>query len=173
MPSFDLVAPVAALDHALLHLLPPWATLVVWGCAVAGLSTAIYLKLEPRQRIDAIKTAAGEARAAMLAYDADFDGLLVLVRRTLRLSITHLALSLGPALCASLPALLIFTYLDSAYANGLPAAAAASGVIARAPYLRTVAGWMSGWEFMFFASAAIASIPFRLLLRMRRRRADA
>ncbi len=169
MPSFDLVAPVAALDHALLHLLPPWATLVVWGCAVAGLSTAIYLKLEPRQRIDAIKTAAGEARAAMLAYDADFDGLLVLVRRTLRLSITHLALSLGPALCASLPALLIFTYLDSAYANGLPASAA----IAHGGRLPAFSDLMRGWEVLFFASATVASIPFRLLLRMRRRRADA
>ncbi|HYL58317.1 MAG TPA: hypothetical protein VEU51_05560 [Candidatus Acidoferrales bacterium] len=168
MPTFDLVAPVAALDHAMLHMLPPWATLVVWGCAVAGLSTAIYLKLEPHRRIDALKAEAGVARAAMLSYDADFDGLLVLVRRTLRLSFTHLALSVGPAVCASLPALLIFTYLGSAYAHSLPPPAA----IAHAPRLSLFA-WLHGWEILFFASATAASIPFRLLLKMRRERADA
>ena len=169
MPTFNLVAPVAALDHAMLHMLPPWATLVVWGCAVAALSTAIYLKLEPHHRIDAIKAEGGVARAAMLSYDADFDGLLVLVRRTLRLSFTHLALSVGPALCASVPALLVFVYLDDAHARGLPA----PGVIAHIARMPVVSDWMSGWELLFFASAAAASIPFRLLLKKRRERTDA
>lgn len=136
-------------------MLPHWATLIVWGLAAASFSTLIYRKLAPQDRIEAIKGESNLARAQMLAYDGDFEGLLTLVRRTLRLSLTHLGLSLGPAVGASVPALLIFLYLD------------------RTAELLPAGGRMDSWEVWFFASAAIFSILLRLALRTRAQINDA
>ena len=131
-----------------------WPILVGWGMAAATFSTVIYRRLAPQGRIDTVRTESNQARSEMLAYDGDFDGLMLLVRRSLRLSMTQLGLSFGPAIGASLPAMLIFFYLDRTASP-------------------STSGLWGNWEVWFFLSATIFSIVCRLMLRPRAEIANA
>jgi hypothetical protein len=107
------------------EFLPPWSRLIVWGLAAGFASTWLYRAFSQQDRIMEVKAAAGEARAALLAYDGDFDGTLPLISRSLRLSMRHLLLTGGPALAAGLPVLLLFVWLSNAYGYREPAAGTA------------------------------------------------
>jgi hypothetical protein len=143
MGIFDLPAPAfSAADRLMASMMPRWSIPLVWGVVAASIASWLYYKLSPQARIDQLKHEAEEARAAMLAYDGDFDGLLPLARRTLALSGQRLFLSIGPALAASLPALFLFTYLDNAYGYREPAPGAPVAVRvepARVPVVWSVA----------------------------------
>lgn len=109
-------------------VIPRWGCLIVWGLLTGTASITIYSKVSPQERIEEVKKAAAEARVAMRRYDGNFDGLLPLVRKSLGLSIRQLALAAGPAFAASLPALFLIGYLDTAYAYIPPHAGAVVSV---------------------------------------------
>ncbi len=118
---FDLPGPLFSIaDGALRAILPRWGCLVAWGMLAGTASMIIYRAVSPQKRIEEVKHAAEQAQIAMREYDGDFDGLLPLARRSLGLATLHLALALGPAIAASLPALFLIAYLDGAYGYSAP-----------------------------------------------------
>ena len=129
MGLFDLPAPLLfAADRLMQSVIPHWMIPVVWGCLASSAGTWLYRKLSPRDRIEHLKHEGKQARSAMLAYEGDFEGLLPLASRTLALSGRQLILSIGPAVAASLPALFLIGYLDTAYGHVDPAPGSAVAV---------------------------------------------
>jgi hypothetical protein len=126
MGLFDLPAPAFSfMDQLLRTVLPAWPRLIFWGLMAGTAATALYALLSPQDQIVKARAEANEARHALLVYDGDFDGVLPLAQRSLRLSFRHLALTSGPALAAALPVLLLFTWLSNAYGYREPSAGAA------------------------------------------------
>jgi hypothetical protein len=123
MSLFDLPSPLYSfLDGLLRALLPEWAILVVWGLLGGAISMGLYRLISPQDHLKSIKAEADKSRAAMIAYDGDFDGLLALVRRSLWLSFRHVALTIGPVAAASLPMLCLIAYVSNTYSYLQPAA---------------------------------------------------
>lgn len=129
MGLFDLPAPLFfAADRLMRSMMPLWTILLVWGFFAASAASWLYYTLSPRDRIEGLKRDGEQARSAMLAYEGDFEGLLPLAGRTLALSGKRLVLSIGPAIAASLPALFLVGYLDTAYGHLDPAPGSAVAV---------------------------------------------
>src|SRR5690242_14675539 len=166
MGLFDFPAPVFAVaDRLIGSAMPRWTIPVFWGVVAASIASWVYYKLSPQERIDRLKHEAEQARAAMLAYDGDFDGVLPLASRTLKLAGERLALSIGPAIAASLPALFLIGYLDNAYSHIEPDAGAAIAVRtepAQAPVTWLPAGWSRDSDGTWRIRWPRADAPVRL-----------
>jgi hypothetical protein len=160
---FDLPGPLFSLaDRPLRALLPQWGCLVAWGILAGSASMTIYRVVSPQKRIEEIKQAAEQAQIAMRGYDGDFEGLLPLARRSLGLAMLHLALALGPAIAASLPALFLIAYLDQAYGYSTPRPGAVVGVRItphRAPVAWNPVSAANGGDGFFMVRWPVAAAP--------------
>jgi hypothetical protein len=160
---FDLPGPLFSIvDAGLRAALPQWGCLAVWGMLAGTTSMTIYRAVSPQKRIGEIKQAALQAQIAMRNYDGDFDGLLPLARRSLGLAMLHLALALGPAIAASLPALFLIAYLDGSYGYSAPRPGAAIAVRItphRAPVAWNPATAANGADGVFTVRWPVANAP--------------
>ena len=140
------------MDAALAALLGPLARLVLWGAVCGVLSMLLYRWLSPQRRIEDLSRRSAEARSALSRYDGDLSGAWPLMASSLSVSLRHLALTLLPAVLASLPLILVLLWIGGAY----------SGVVC----LPAGPAWLRGWQAPYFVSMVGASLLIKVLCRI-------
>lgn len=117
----DLSAPLFAwIDAVLGAVLPPLGRLALWAVAAGVISMALYCRLSPQRTLARLKHEAIAARADLAGYEGDLRGLWPRIGRALRLAGQQLGLTLGSALIASVPVLMLMVWLSTTYAYSLP-----------------------------------------------------
>lgn len=121
MGLFDLFSPLfSGFDLFLKALIPPMGRLIFWGIIGSVLSMGFYKWLSPQEKILQIKKETVQARARLVQYDGDFEGLWPLIRQLLKRSFQQIGLVLGPAVIASFPLIFLLVWLNTAYHYQLP-----------------------------------------------------
>ncbi|MDH3472486.1 MAG: hypothetical protein OEM59_02245 [Rhodospirillales bacterium] len=118
MGLFDLAAPLFEwLDARLASLLGDYARLLLWAALGAVLSMLIYALTARSAAIAEVKRKIAALRNRLLADAADLDKPFDLgeVVRLLGLSLTHVRLTLKPALLASLPLLFLLAWVSNSF----------------------------------------------------------
>ncbi len=103
--------------------LSPIARLSVWALAAAAASMGIYRLSSSQEKIKAVQDKVNGAQQALVRYEGEFAGLLVLIRSCLVLPLQQVGLVLGPALLGSLPAVCLILWISTVYGHDFPQAA--------------------------------------------------
>lgn len=114
-PLLDAIDRAAAFAH-----LPAFARVLLWGGAAGALGMTVYRACSPQARLVAVRDELAAAQRDLLAYDGDFAGLWPRARRQLTLSLRQLALTLAPALLASVPVFFLLPWLADRYSYLAP-----------------------------------------------------
>lgn len=121
MGLFDLLSPPLSIFDAIIRaMLPQWASLALWGVLGAVISSWLYKKCSRQDEIRDLKIEAAQALRALIDFDGDFDAMLPLAWRSLRLSFRRLRLTAGPLLVTSIPLLCLVSYLSNSYGYLVP-----------------------------------------------------
>jgi hypothetical protein len=119
----------------------------------------VYRRLSNQEKISQLKTEQKEQQKIISGFEGEFEELFPVIRHALALGIRQLGLSLGPALLATLPILLIIIWVAGAFGYrqpepgqavrvGIkPAQAASQGLEWSLPGLvsKTDDGWVLDW----------------------------
>jgi len=129
MGLFDLPAPLLSAADGLLGFLPPLLRLLLWALITGVLSMVCYWAFSTQDKISAAKSAALQARAALNSYAGDqFGEMWPLVNASLRTSLKHFWVVLGPAVLGSLPALTIIIWVSNQYGYVQPTPGESLGI---------------------------------------------
>lgn len=121
MGLFDFPFPLfERLDRFLEGSLLPVGRLVVWTVAASIITMALYRLFSNQKRLAHLKAESARARRDLARYDDNFQGLIALIARLLKLSAKQVCLTAGPAIVASLPLLSLVAWLSTAYDHALP-----------------------------------------------------
>lgn len=121
MGILDLPAPAFTwLDNRLSQVLPPTATIVVWGIVCALASMELYRWLSPQTRIADMKHSLARSQRELNAFDGEFSEAWPLIRRMLSLALRRIGLVLPATIAASLPVLFLVVWLDNTYGGAFP-----------------------------------------------------
>lgn len=121
MGLLDLPAPVLDLIHrALQGRLPAIAELALWAALSACASMAIYRRISPQARLQALAAEIRVLTQTLAGYDGGFAGLRNLIGRLLALNLEHLAKTFAPALASSLPLLFVLPWLSDTFEHAPP-----------------------------------------------------
>jgi len=140
MGVFDLPAPMFAwLDDKAGAIASPAIRLALWGVLAATVSMAIYRWLSPQERIRRGRVDIVQARRQLDAHEGEWDEAKTLMRHLLHLAFAQVGRVGWPSVVASLPLLLLLTWLSSSYGYTFPEPGAE-------PAIRTQpAGLQSQW----------------------------
>jgi hypothetical protein len=141
---FDIVG---LIDGWMAGWLPSLLRIALWAVFSGIISMGIYVLLSPQQRFLNLKAEQKEVRQRLKHYDADWDGLLLLIRKDLALSFRQLALVIVPFVCAVAPVLLLFSKLSGLYTSS---------------YADFGPDWMRGFEFWYFLAMMVACIIIKI-----------
>jgi len=123
MGLLDLPAPVfGAIDQFLGLILPAIHRLVLWGILSGWLTMVLYRRASNQDRIRQLKVEQKKQQKNISGFEGEFEELLPVIRHTLGLGFRQLGLSLGPALLATLPILLIIVWLAGEFGYRQPEA---------------------------------------------------
>jgi len=123
MGLLDLPAPIfGAVDGILALALPALLRLLIWGILAGWLTMVVYRALSNQKKIAELKTQQKGQQKMIAEFDGEFAQLLPLIGHTLALGFKQLRYSLGPALLASLPVLLIVIWVAGHFGHVTPAA---------------------------------------------------
>lgn len=113
----DLPAPLLdALDGAFDRIgVPALLRVVTYAAASAWMGMALYRRLSDQRRLAEIEAQVALSQQALARHDGDFATLQVLIVANLRATSHHLALTLRPALIASLPLLFALPWLSNRF----------------------------------------------------------
>lgn len=112
MGLFDLPGPLFGLiDHFLAMALPAVVRLGLWGVLAGWLTMIVYRRLSNQDKIQALKAEQKFQQKEISEFDGEMRDLFPLIRHTLGLGMRQLALSLGPALLATIPVLFLLVWV--------------------------------------------------------------
>lgn len=132
---FDLPAPLLGwLDGRLTAVVPPSVSVAIWAAVAAVLSLELYRLVSPQTKIERLKLDAREAQRELGTYDGEFGGAAPLIRRTLALSLTRVAIVLPATLVAALPIVVLLVWLSNSYGHRFPGAGEAVTVDVPPPF---------------------------------------
>jgi hypothetical protein len=121
MGLFNLPAPIFSFaDSLLAGVVPPLLRLVLWGIFAGWLTMLAYRLFSNQEKLGSLKAAQKDQNNAIAEFDGEFAELLPLIRDALALGIRQLGLALGPALLATVPALLVIIWVAGAFAYEAP-----------------------------------------------------
>lgn len=114
---FDLPAPLLdTLDGALDRIgVPALLRVVTYAAATAWTGMALYRRLSDQRRLAEVGAKVALSQQALARHEGDFAMLRVLILANLRATSHHLALTLRPALIASLPLLFALPWLSNRF----------------------------------------------------------
>lgn len=125
MGVLDIPAPLLSAADSLIAFLPPLPRLLLWAALTGVVSMLCYWLCSAQGKVAAAKVAAAKARRELTAYEGhEFSELWPLLGASLRCSLRHTAVVLGPALLSSLPALCIIVWTSHQFGYSLPEAGA-------------------------------------------------
>lgn len=117
----NLPAPLFGwLDGLMATALTPTLRLVVWALIGSVVSMWLYYILTPQTRIGKAKQAAADARRRLNEFDGEFADAGPLIKAQFTTSFKHIGLVLPGTIIASLPALCLLVWLDTAYGHNYP-----------------------------------------------------
>lgn len=122
MGLLDFPAPLFQFIDGLMGFLPPFLRLTLWSAVAGMLSMWLYGLVSPQKRISRVKVELRAAQGALATSDESFGELLGEVRKTLGLSLRHLALVFGPALVSAVPLLCIIAWSSTQFGHTFPQA---------------------------------------------------
>lgn len=148
----DLPAPLLdALDGALDRIgVPALLRVVAYAAASAWMGMALYRRLSDQRRLAEVGAQVALSQQALARHDGDFATLRTLILANLRATSHHLALTLRPALIASLPLLFALPWLSNRFDFRQPQAGTSISVCVQ-PVVRDLR-----WQV---TSAATAAAP--------------
>jgi hypothetical protein len=113
----DLPAPLLdALDGALNRIgVPAFLRVATYAAASAWMGMALYRRLSDQRRLAEAGARVVLSQRALARHDGDFATLRVLILANLRATSHHLALTLRPALLATLPLLFALPWLSNRF----------------------------------------------------------
>lgn len=113
----DLPAPLLdALDGALDRIgAPVLLRVVAYAAASAWMGMALYRRLSDQRRLAEIGAQVALSQQALARHEGDFATLRILILANLCATLHHLALTLRPALIASLPLLFALPWLSNRF----------------------------------------------------------
>lgn len=115
-----LATATATLDDVLAHALPALARLLLWGLLAGIAGMAIYRRISPQSRLSEVRGELAAVQRQLAGYDGPLSGLPPLMGRQFRLALRQLGMSLGPAMAAGLPVLLLWPMLALRFDFALP-----------------------------------------------------
>lgn len=113
----DLPAPLLdAVDKGLDQIgAPALLRVVAYAAVSAWIGMALYKRLSDQQRLAEVGAQVTRSQQALAHHEGDFATLRVLIQSNLRATFRHLALTLGPAIIASLPLLFFLPWLSNRF----------------------------------------------------------
>ena len=121
MGLLDLPAPLfSALDRLMGLGIPPVFRLIIWALVGAVVSMELYKLLSPQARISELRTELETAQHEVSTFDGEFTEAWPLIRRMLSLAFRRIGVILPGTVIASLPALALIVWLDTAYGHAFP-----------------------------------------------------
>jgi len=120
MGVFDLPGPLFQAVDDSLAFMPAVLRLSLWSALAGIVSMLLYALLSPQQRIGDAKVRLREAQSEMAQSDESFDELMGLVKKTLGLSLQHLALVFTPALGSAIPLICVLAWASTHFGHRLP-----------------------------------------------------
>lgn len=121
MGFLDLPAPLFALLERALGFLPGIARLGIWALLSAAGAMWLYRRFSRQEELAELKPEIKAAQRRMARYDGPLAGLWPQIGESMRLSGRQMALTLWPALVASLPVLFVLVFLSNHYGHRFPA----------------------------------------------------
>lgn len=117
MGLLDLPAPLLdALDDTLDRIsAPALLRILAYAAASAWIGMALYRRLSDQSRLAEVGAQVALSQQALSRHEGDFATLRVLIMANLRATLHHLALTLRPALIASLPLLFVLPWLSNRF----------------------------------------------------------
>jgi len=122
MGLLDLPAPLFDFIHRASGHLPPLAEVACWAAVTAWIGMVLYRRWSPQRRLAEQRAEMAALRRELDGYDGPFAGLRDRLVRLIRLSLKDLGSTLGPALLASLPGLVVMVWMSNAFDVRFPAA---------------------------------------------------
>ena len=121
MGLFDLPSPLYSTIDNLLGFLPPLPRLLIWAVFSGGVSMLFYWLCSRQDKVAAARDRALRARADLNAYEGhEFGEMWPLAAESLKASLAHFGVVLGPALLGSLPALTLIVWVSNNFGYSLP-----------------------------------------------------
>jgi predicted AlkP superfamily phosphohydrolase/phosphomutase len=125
----DWPAPlIAGLDRGLAWALPSWLRLFIYAVLAGVFSMWFYAKVSKQSRLRALRDELKASHRLLASFDGEFRELRQIIGRTMRLSFRQMGLTLGPALLASIPLLLVLPTLSNLFDRSWPDAGAPTTV---------------------------------------------
>jgi len=116
MGVFDIVLSLLSwADGLAAVILPSVIRLVLWGVIASVSSMGIYVLLSYQEKLSRIKADAAKARADLLKYDDDFDGIWRPIQKMLMLSCKQVGYSLIPSIVGALPVILLIIWVGTTF----------------------------------------------------------
>jgi len=121
MGLFDLPAPLYSAIDSLLDFLPPLPRLLLWAVFSGAISMLFYWLCSRQDKVAAARDRALQARRELNAYEGhEFGEMWPLAAESLKASLAHFGVVLGPALLGSLPALTLIVWVSNQFGHTLP-----------------------------------------------------
>lgn len=113
----DLPAPLlGALDTGLDRIgVPALLRILAYAAASAWIGMALYRRLSDQRRLAEVGAQVAQSQQALASHAGNFAALRVLILANLRATFRHLALTLRPAIIASLPLLFFLPWLSNRF----------------------------------------------------------
>ena len=149
MGLFDLPAPLYSAIDDLIDFVPPLPRLLLWAVFSGGVSMLFYWLCSRQDKVAAARDRALHARRELNAYEGhEFGEMWPLAAESLRASMSHFGVVLGPALLGSLPALTLIVWVSNQFGYQLPKA---GEPLAMLPQPAVALNQQSLWDSAFVA----------------------
>ena len=123
MGFFDLLTPVLTpIDNVLAFVLPEFIRLVIWALLASAGTMWLYKLFSNQEELGKLKPKIKDVQNAIARYDGPMNGLGPLIGQSFRLSGKQMALTLLPALYASIPVLFLAVFVSGIFGYVLPQA---------------------------------------------------
>lgn len=139
---------LAQADSALAAWCSPVMRSLLWGTLTGVLSMAVYALIAPQEKLRNIKAEQKANKAVLKAYDGDFAGLQVLIKKDLGYSLKMVGLSLFPFAVSVAPAFALMFRLEPLYENVLMPGVGVE--------------WSANFAFWFIVAAIVSSLAVKI-----------
>lgn len=143
---------LSTIDGSLAGFMPPVFRAVLWGVLIGVVSMGIYVLVAPQAKIRQLKAEQKDNKAKLKAYDGDFEGMSVLLKKDVSYSLKLVGVSLFPFVVSLTPAVGLMYGLDALYAE--------------TPFPVVGFDWTGSYEFWFLLPAIIVSLAIKFIFKI-------
>ena len=141
-----------AIDGFFSPVLSPALRALLWGILTGAVSMGIYVLVAPQDALKRLKVEQKANKAQLKAYDGDFEGMRMLLKKDVSYSLKLVTASLLPFVVSLAPVVLLMYGLDALYAD--------------VTFPTLGAAWTASYEFWFLLSAIVVSLGIKLFFKI-------